>query len=63
MEKWQSELDALINDTMAMVAAAQSAGSVSRRSVAQHLSLPERSVPIAMPPSTITVCDAEPSGK
>jgi len=28
MEKWKSDLDALINDTMAMVAAVQASGSV-----------------------------------
>ena len=41
MEKWKSDLDALVNDTMAMVAAAQANGSVSGFAVAQMSSTPE----------------------
>jgi uncharacterized protein YecA (UPF0149 family) len=41
MGTWKSDLDALINDTIAMVAAAQANGSVSGFAVARLSSTPE----------------------
>jgi len=55
MEKWKSDLDALINDTMAMVAAAQANGSVS--GFAQLSSTPEPTGATELP-SFVSVDDA-----
>jgi len=55
MDKWKSDLDALINDTMAMVAAAQANGSVS--GFAQLSSTPEPPGATELP-SFVSVDDA-----
>jgi hypothetical protein len=61
MDKWKSDLDALINDTMVMVAATQGAGSVYRPAVVQPPSTLEQSVAPAMPSSATTVQQTGPS--
>ena len=57
MENWKSDLDALISDTMAMVAAARATESVSGFAQAQPLSLakPPRATEV---PSPVRVDDA-----
>jgi hypothetical protein len=56
MEKWKSDLDALINDTMAMVAAARATGAVRGLAVAQPPSTPQSSGTTELP-SPMSVLD------
>jgi hypothetical protein len=58
MGNWKSDLDTLINDTMAMVAAAQATGAVSSLAVAQPLSTPESAGATEVPARSMKVDDA-----
>lgn len=61
MEKWKSDLDALINDTMAFAAASQAAVSASRVAVVLPLSIPRQSTPMTTPPISQPSRDVQPN--